>query len=90
MVAGWPLEAYQLVRRADIVANLEPRNGAHNANLLRREPAAALEASSSGQQKAPLHGRTPLRQPQLRTPAPGAARHLLEISFGLKAVPLIN
>lgn len=63
------MEAYQLVGRADIVANLcspevdtEAKGGG---------PAAARGASTSSNRPA-LPGRTPLAKPQLRTPLPGA------------------
>ena len=65
-LTGWPLDAYQLVGRADIVANLAAVQGADTVKA-----AAAEESAPPAVSRAPLPARTPMRQPQLRTPAPG-------------------
>ena len=65
-LTGWPLDAYQLVGRVDIVANLAAVQGADAVKL-----AAAEESAPAAVLRAPLPSRTPMRQPQLRTPAPG-------------------
>ena len=65
-LTGWPLDAYQLVGRADIVANLAAVQGAGATRL-----AAAEESAPAAGLRAMLPARTPMRQPQLRTPAPG-------------------
>lgn len=65
------MEAYQLVGRADIVANLcSPK-----ADLeAKGGEAAAGGGAGSSSNRPVLHGRTPLAKPQLRTPLPGTCR----------------
>ena len=66
--AGWPMEAYQLVGRADIVANLcSPEADVESKG----EAVAAGRGASTSSNRPALPGRTPLAKPQLRTPLPG-------------------
>jgi hypothetical protein len=67
-LVGWPVEAYQVIGRADLVANLCSPDV--DAEAKGGEVAAGRGTGSSSNRPI-LHGRTPLTKPQLRTPLPG-------------------